>query len=195
MFTIKGSLQKISLYAGFLEGVGYIIIVSTVLTWIVRWTQDRIFFLTNVDFWIPFLDRCLECLQTNSIHYLKEMSGPQRLLGFVADGISMAILITAIYYAIRLMRCFRHGEIFSLHTICLLKNISKLALLWALYGPINIFIMSNFVLTTSPEQRALTMAFATDDVILKLIFFGFFFVIALMMQEGYRLKSEQDLTV
>lgn len=196
MFMLNTFKEKISFYALLLEAIGFIIMVSTVLTWIVRWTQDKIFFLKEVKFWIPFMDRCIECLQSDSIHYLKAMPLSHRLSGFLADGVTMAIIVAAIYCAICLMRCFRGGEIFSSQTIALLNKLSKLTLLWAFYGPINVFIMSKIAFySATSEQRTLAMAFATDDAIIKLVFFGFFLVIALMMQEGYRLKNEQDLTV
>lgn len=196
MFKPKNITEKISLYALLLEILGIIIILSTMLTLIVRWTQDKILFLQDVDFWIPFLDRCIECLQTNSIHYLQALSLYQRMLGFLTDGVTMLIVVSAIYCAIRLMRLFRLGIIFSLETVGLLRNISKLALLWALYSPINVYIMNKIAFhTTHAAEQKLIMAYVTDDVILKLVFFGFILVISLMMQEGYRLKHEQDLTV
>lgn len=195
MFKTKNSLQKISFYAYWLEKCSMFLMLPLMLTVLVRWTQDKIPLLKDMDFWIPYIDRDNVLSYSNSLHYLNNMPPMDRVFGFLLDGVTMVILMAALFYSILLMHCFRNGEIFSVKTISLLRRVNILVLLWAAYTPIHCLLMGMVAFHENTEQRALSMAYATDDALMKLLLFGFILVITLIMREGYRLQNEQDLTV
>ncbi len=197
MFKKKNSMQKISFYAGLLEKVIIFLMGALVITFIAKWTQDKIPVLKDLNFWYPSsVNRDpITSFQVDSLHYLREMSLRNRVLGFIAEGGLLMLVLIGLFSCVKLMRYFKSGEIFSLRTISLLRKISMLALVWAVYSPINTLLLSVIAFHENTEQRGLSMAYASDDAMIKLLFFGFLLVITLMLQEGYHLKSEQDLTV
>ncbi len=159
--------------------------------------QDKIPVLKDLNFWYPSsVNRDpIASFQVDSLHYLREMPLGNRVLGFIAEGGLLALVLIGLFSCMKLMRYFKSGEIFSLRTISLLRKISMLALVWAVYSPLNTLLLSVIAFHENTEQRGLSMAYASDDAMIKLLFFGFLLVITLMLQEGYHLKSEQDLTV
>ncbi len=189
-------MQKITFYAGWMEKISIFLMPITVITLIMRWTQDKIPVLKNMNFWLPYMDRNnISSMCPDSLNFLRNISFEHRVIGFLVESITMVIVLAALFYCIKLMRCFYKGEIFSLTTVSLLRKMSKLALLWAIYTPICGLLLSVFVFHETAETTALSLGYAVDNAIIKLLIFGFFLVISLMMQEGFRLKSEQDLTV
>ncbi len=197
MFKTKNSMQKISFYAGWLEKAIILLMINLLIVFIARWTQDKIPVLKDLNFWFPWpLNRDpITSFQVDSLHYLREMPFSNKVLGFIAEGGLLVLVLIGLFSCVRLMRYFKSGEIFSLRTISLLRKISMLALVWAVYSPINTLLLSVIAFHENTEQRGLSMAYASDDALIKLLFFGFLLVITLMLQEGYHLKSEQDLTV
>ena len=151
----------------------------------------------DLAFWFPtaISREPISHMQVNSLHFLREMSFANRAIGFIGEGGLVAVVLTALFFSIKLMHYFKNGEIFSLRTISLLRKISTLALIWAIYAPMITILLSVIAFHETTEQRGLSIAYASDDAFIKLIFFGFLLVITLMLQEGYYLKSEQDLTV
>ena len=84
---------------------------------------------------------------------------------------------------------------FSRNVFSLFRKISRIALAWAIYGPVKSIIMS-LVLTihNPPGSRIVSLTVSSNDII-NIFIVGFFFVITSLMYEGYKLKNEQDLTV
>lgn len=190
-------MQKISFYGGLLEKAIMYGMIALVLTYIAKWTQDLIPVLKNLTFWLPSpVGRDpISNSQVNSLHYLRELPVINRVICFIVEGGLLAIVMSGLFHCMRLMHYFKNGEIFSLRTIALLGNVSKLALIWALYSPFNTIVQSMLAFHETIDQRSLSIAYASDDACIKLVFFGFLLVLTLMLQEGYYLKSEQDLTV
>lgn len=197
MFKAQNSMQKISFYANLLEKAIIYIMIAVVITFVVGWIQDKIPVLRDLTFWLPTgISRGpISSLQVDSLHYLREMSFANRAIGFIAEGGLVAVVLTGLFFCIKLMRYFKNGEIFSLRTISLLRKISVLALIWAIYAPMITLLLSAIAFHETTEQRSLSIAYATDGAFIMLLFFGFLLVLTLMLQEGYYLKSEQDLTV
>lgn len=191
----KINYSSIAYYARIMEKFCMVLMASAVFTLLIRWTQDINPLLKNMGgFWLPYLDRNMYPT-SNSLQHLISMTLGRRFAGFLLDGITMTIVLLGLYCCVKLMRSFQKGDIFSEETITQLANISKVALLWALYGPINVLMMGIIAFLATPEQHAWALGYAVDDSIVKLVFFAFFFVLTLMMREGYRLKREEELTV
>ncbi len=195
MFNTKTSPEKITWYANLLEKISIFFMAGTTLSLILRWTQDKIPFIKNVNFWVPALDRSnLSLMEIDSLNYLRDMSLFERFLGFSIEGISLLIVLSGLYCCLRLMRCFRQGELFSLHTVSLLSILTKLSFAWAVYTPLSTYFLGKLVHETG-EVKALSLAYSIDETSVKLLPFGFLFVLTLIMKEGYRLKHDQELTI
>lgn len=118
-----------------------------------------------------------------------------RLAGLFVDSVGIIVLIFGLISFVRLMRCFQNGEIFSQSAITHLQRITKIALIWALYTPINGSLLSIIMsLQNPPGQRLITVTFWLHDVI-NIFIFGLFVIIVSIMKEGSRLQQEQDLTI
>lgn len=118
-----------------------------------------------------------------------------RALGASIDAISFGLFFWGAFLFIKLLRCYRQGEIFSANTLFLFNKISRVAFAWTLYSPVK-FTLLNLILTLQNPvgQRELAIAFSSNDVI-NIFTVGFFLILTSLMHEGYMLKHEQDLTV
>ncbi|MDR3647035.1 MAG: DUF2975 domain-containing protein [Candidatus Babeliales bacterium] len=119
----------------------------------------------------------------------------QKIMGFFVSGISTGLLIFALFLIIKLMKYMQNNEYFSLHTIALLKRITKIALIYAIYTPISNTILSLITSFNNPVgQRTITLTFGSAEI-LNIIIFCFMFLIMTIFQKGYELKHEQELTI
>lgn len=119
----------------------------------------------------------------------------QKLLGFFVSSISTVLLISGLILIIQLMKCIQNNEYFSLNTISLLKMITKVAFVYAIYAPLCSSMLT--VITTLnnlPGQRMISLTFGSSEI-LNIMIFCFMFLIMTMFQKGYELKHEQELTI
>ena len=118
-----------------------------------------------------------------------------RLFGLIVDGIAFGIVCAGGLFFYRLLKRFQTGEFFSSEVIQLLHTLSRIALCWVLYYSLRKILLS--VITTlhkGPGNRVLSVEFSTGDIINIFIFICFVLITALI-QEGSKLKKEQDLTI
>ncbi len=188
-------MKKISFYAFWLEKICIFFMAFLPIQLIIRWTQDKIPFLKQANVWIPSLDYPAGSISVDSLYYLQKMTFLERFIGFFIDLGTVIIVMGGLYVCAQLMQNFRAGEIFSFQTISRLRTLTTLALVWTGYSLLNVLMMTSIILNETPEQVALSMGYATDSAFIKAVFFGFLLIITIIMQEGFRLKSEQDLTI
>lgn len=119
----------------------------------------------------------------------------QKISGFIIESISSAIFIFSLVLIVQLMNYIQNNEYFSQNTILLLKKISKLALIYAIYKPISSTILS--VITTinnKPGERIISLTIGSDEI-WNIMIFCFMFIIVTILQRGYEIKHEQELTI
>ena len=131
----------------------------------------------------------------NWIKELSHMSFVQKVIGFVIDGFGLFILCMGIIAFNKLMKLLKSQIIFTSESIQLLSNLSKLALSWALYSPMRGTLLS-LVTTIHKEagNRIISAQFGLKDMI-NIFVFVCIILITTLMQEGLKLKKEQDLTI
>lgn len=126
---------------------------------------------------------------------LSDLTNIQRLLGWLVDSVSVSIFLYGVYIFKKLMQAFKHEQYFSLQVVELLNRLSKTALVWTLYSPINGMLMS---LVTSLHKgvgnRVLIMSIGSSDFI-HLFFLGVLVLLTAIIYEGYQLKQEADVTI
>jgi len=118
-----------------------------------------------------------------------------KLLAMMVEGVSVALLLIGCIYFFKLLDFYSKGEFFSKNVLGYYRKILWTAFLWTLYGPIKLTILS--ILTTinnPPGQRTLSVILGSEDL-LHILIVGSLLVINLLMQEAFKLKQEQDLTV
>jgi len=134
---------------------------------------------------------------SNTIQDALLMPLSHRLMALFVSCISLAILCRGIIVFNRLMQSFYQGELFSQATAQQLHTLSKVALAWAVYTPIQSTLLG--LITTlhhgiGKKMITLSISFGTHDMI-NLMVFGAFVLATGLIQEGSKLKQEQDLTV
>ncbi len=183
-------MKNLQSYARFLEIFCMIIIMPlTLLTFIFRWMPSEIARQayespTGVFYTLYLSPFSLETVSTLS-----------RLFAAFFDGISFILFFAGCIYFIKLLRCYRRGELFSANTLLLFKKISRIVFVWTVYSPIK-FTFINLILTFHRPvgQRELAIALSPNDIV-NIFIVGFFLIMTSLMHEAYTLKHEQDLTV
>lgn len=184
-------MKNIKWYANLLKILCYILVPLLTIGFIMKWWFfEKIYYIPNESAaYAKYFGEHFDLLNLPVNNLLI------RILGFLIDGVAFFILIWGFITLIKLMNYFSKGEIFSQQTINLFSRLSKLAFTWAIYTPIkDSFITTIMSLQNPPGHRIIQFAFTSSDIF-NIFIFGFFVVISLIMQEGYKLKSEQDLTV
>jgi len=118
-----------------------------------------------------------------------------RLLAAAIEGISVILLTYGIVYFIKLLSNYCKGELFSEEIILCYRKIMWAALAWTIYNPLSLMILS--IVTTinnPPGQRIISLTLQGKDIF-HIFIVGSFLIINSLMQEAYKLKREQDLTV
>jgi hypothetical protein len=183
-------MKNIKVYARRLEVFSYLLLPVLVVRVLLKWFCDSVSGMDTLFFSYNGSAQPFE-----SIKNLSEIPMLHRILGLLFDGASVALLIGGLVGIAQLMRCFQSGDIFSVRTTTLLHKISKLALCWAVYTPINYMLLSLVTTLHNPVgQRAISVSFGSNDIV-NIFVFGFFMIILSLMQEACRLKQDQDLTV
>lgn len=117
------------------------------------------------------------------------------IIGMLVDGVSISLLLMALYVVFKLMDRLSNYEFFSQKTVFMLSHISRIMLLWALYAPINRTLLSLITtLHNKAGDRVITVSFGAGDLT-NILIIGFLMLTSMMLSDGYRLKQDQDLTV
>jgi hypothetical protein len=131
-------------------------------------------------------------MQIVKISYLPIVT---RILGLIVDGVSVGLFVYGCLYFIRVLRCYRRGEIFSDATLDSFKKLSRAAFAWTLYNPINYTLLTLITTIHNPVgKRILAFSIGSQDV-MNIFILGVFYTLTSLMHEGYMLKKEQDLTI
>jgi hypothetical protein len=118
-----------------------------------------------------------------------------RIFGGLVDAFSLILFCWGAYHFIRLLRCYRNGELFTQKTIYHFVLLSRIAFAWTLYNPIKLMLLTVITSCFNPAgQRTIAIGVTAGDIV-NIFMVGLFFVIASLMQEAARLQDEHDLTV
>ncbi len=213
---------KIQKYARWNETAAKILMCFSVSNWIAKWFFDWVLFYSlylfenlDVSKYKSFADvlekfpkeqlggvnLCDIAMQADTgsswigIANLAKLSWTSRLVGFLADGVSVGILIIGFYLFIKLMKQLKTGSLFSIDVIELLNKIAKVIFWFALYTPINRTIVSLLVAFSHPVGQRFWIATFNFNDILTLAASWFFVILTSVMRESQQLKEEHDTTV
>lgn len=118
-----------------------------------------------------------------------------RCLFFILESVPALCVMLILWNFLKILECYRQKSFFCPQVIQRLKNINVGALVWALYGLFfETFASLLFSAFRPAGQRCIAVAIGHENVAY------FFFVLILFMilhliQEAYKLKTEQDLVV
>lgn len=174
-------MNKIRRYAGWLEIISWILVPIIIISFLAKWFMGNWAYIFGEDWWFVAPQAALP--------------GVSRFSIFIIEAISVAIFLVGLIIFIKVLRCFKRGELFSPRTVMLFNRMSKLALARAIYAPIaNIALSLLSTLHNPPGQRMLEFTLSTDDL-MNILVCIFFLVITSVIQEGSFLQEEHDLTV
>ena len=124
-----------------------------------------------------------------------ELSVPLMLVGFLVSLLPLSVLLYGLLNLRRLFSDYSRGEIFAPGHLLLFRKMAKSIAFCVFFSVIYESAKSVlFSLGNPPGQRVLEIGFSSDKVFV-LLFCGIIWVIAWIMDEGYRLSEENRLTV
>jgi hypothetical protein len=126
---------------------------------------------------------------------LSKLSLTSRILGFLCEGISIAILVIGFWLFIQLMAQFKKGSIFSIGVSELLSKLAKVIFWFALYVPVQRTILTLIMTFQNPPGQRIFMTSITLNDIFIFAASWFFMILTSLMYEGHKLQEDQDLTV
>ncbi len=189
---MKGTeMNHIQRYARWLEIISWALVPIIIMSFVAKWFLGGWAYVFGGGWWFRTgvgNEVSVEVTQTL-------VPGSSRFTILALEGISVAIFLAGLITFIKVLRCFKRGEVFSPKTVTLFNMMSKLALMRAIYAPLATMALS--VITTlhnPPGQRMLELTLSTDDL-MNILICIFFLVITSVIQEGSFLKEEHDLTV
>jgi hypothetical protein len=126
---------------------------------------------------------------------LSKLSLTSRILGFLFEGISIAILVIGFWLFIQLMAQFKKGSIFSIGVSELLSKLAKVIFWFALYVPVQRTILTLIMTFQNPPgQRFFMVSITVSDVFIFAVSY-FFVLLTSLMHESSKLQEDHDLTV
>ncbi len=173
-------MNKIQFYASVLQITSVCFIVVTAIFHLLVWFTD----LQNNQLYVAARYSFDGEMAVNTLSLF------QRGLGFLVELGAFFIAVAGILTFNTLMQRFKGGEFFSHSIVQLLNRLSRIALCWALYNPIKQMLLSLII----TRAHSITLCISASDIINSFIF-SIFVVVTLLMQEGLKLRHEQDLTV
>lgn len=118
-----------------------------------------------------------------------------RILFFILESAPAVCFMLAIWYFLKLLEYYRRKVFFSVEVIQLLKKISAIALFWATYSLLFETLVSILFSAFKPAgQRCIAVCIGYENVTYFFLVFILFMILHLI-QEAYKLKTEQDLVV
>jgi hypothetical protein len=186
-------MTTIKRYSYLLEILGILAIFCTIGSFIAKWSyllgaysSSNFFTRMVAQEYAPFLTPSL----------LTKKFLLTDIAALLVDAIAPLLLIIAISCFIKLLHYYRASDnIFSTEALTRYKKVCRYALLWTLYNPINSMLLTLLLtLSNPPGHRFCQITLGSDDVAHAFIV-GFFYFVALIMQEAATIKNEIDLTV
>lgn len=150
----------------------------------------------NALVWL-FINRLPDEAQNNILpHYVRlPLPAQARLLGFMVSMLPSGVAMYGSWAMVRLFRLYEAGQIFREANVRCFRDISRTLMIWCVVRFISDPLMSiALTLHHPPGQRMLVLSLRSADITALLV--GFVMaVIAWAMEEGRKLREEQDLTV
>lgn len=187
-------MANIQSYTRWLQIISVIFAVFLFGEIFVRWFFGSFFGLSSGPVYDLYLRGCYS-FDCTWFRELSHMSFIQKILGFIVDAIGLGILSGGIIAFNQLLKYLRTGIFFTTDIVHSLGTLSKFALGWALYTPLKTTLLS--IITTlhkGPGNRLISFEFGIKDMI-NIFIFVCVIIITAFMQEGLKLKKEQDLTI
>lgn len=126
---------------------------------------------------------------------LHTLSPSEKLFGFIASCIPLAIILFILYSLIKLFRLYEQAEIFSLNNVRYIRNIGYALFIGQLIQPFYQFLMGIILTMHNPKGHRYA-AFTFDQTNISILLMGLLMIlISWIMAEGCRLREEQQLTV
>lgn len=183
MNTLSGHTKLLE-YASFI--CAFAMICVTCSKWLLGWIP-----VSSPDlacFWLQY-----ETSTGSFLHTLPILPLVPRLLGLLVDSIAVGLACTGIVHVVRLCRLVRTGDFFSSRVVQQFHTLTLLALAWTLYHPIHSMLLS-IITSLGKTPHVLAIGIGTDDVV-NIIIVSVVALLTKLVQEGAKLKQEQDLTV
>ena len=122
-------------------------------------------------------------------------SWAQKISGFIVEAVASALIVYGCAQVIRLMQYMKQQKYFTKQTLVIMKKITQTALAYTIYEIVSNCAL-NFItsLHHAPGQRVIALSFGSSDVINILVFCSMVLMVT-MMQKGYELQHEQELTI
>lgn len=123
------------------------------------------------------------------------LSASEKLQGFLVSMPSLSIGLLALYFLIKVFRCYERSEIFSLNIVHYLRNIGYLLLAGQFVGLVREGVLG-WVLTrhNPPGHGMAVLSFSQTNLGIILVAL-LVILMSWIMAEGLKLKEEQQLTV
>lgn len=182
-------MKSIKSYARFLDLFSkFFLIPGLIAIFLFKWIFDG----------VPGFEKTYNCFMGFSYSWESNISSMpilSRCLGMIVDGVSYGLIIWGFVVLLKLLGYYRRGNVFSLETFSLFRQLSRIALIYTIYDFLNNMLMSLIsTMYNAPGERMLSASIGSGDI-QNIFIVACFFVITSLMYEGYKLKKEQDLTV
>lgn len=130
-----------------------------------------------------------------SLHIDYTMTSGIKVLGFLANMLTVGTAMVMLYFLIRLFRNYERHQIFSLANVRIIRNVGYTLIIWQILIPIQQALLS-VVLTwkNGPGERILAANFSSNNIAVILIA-CIVILISWIMAEGHKLQEEHEYTV
>ena len=126
---------------------------------------------------------------------LETLTISQKLVVFSLEGVSTVLLLIAAWNFLKILKLYKTGHYFSKEVIILLKKCNIIILAWAVYEVLLDTLTSITILLFSPEGLRRVIVSVKDSDLLHFFMVLILFLFLQLIQEAYKIKSEQDLVV
>lgn len=194
IFYERYHVNKLKIYSLIVKGASSLLMLVAVLGFYIRWIAGVS--ALQLQFLHQAYANLFGIFQNDSVlANIQSMPWWSWIVGMFVDGVSLSLLIMALYMVLKLMDRLNNHEFFSQKTVCTLSHISRIMLLWAVYAPVNRTLFSLITtLHNKAGDRVITVSFGAGDLT-NILIIGFLMLTSMMLSDGYRLKQDQDLTV
>lgn len=177
IISLSSLLKKITAYV-----IVPIIIIMRFLSW------NKIY-ANKIYFAYQEIQQCMVELDVSSLPTLG------RVLFFILESVPAACFMIAIWYFLKVLEYYRRKIFFSAEVIQLLKKISIIGLIWAVYALFFETLASILISAFKPVgQRCIAVCIGHENITYFFLVIILFMILHLI-QEAYKLKTEQDLVV
>lgn len=186
-FQFLGEFMKFSTLSTLIKNITLYLILPLII--IMRSLSWNKIYANKIYFAYKEIQNCMVELDVSSLPTVG------RILFFILESIPAICFMIAIWYFLKLLECYRRKIFFSLEVIQLLKKISIIALIWAMYALFFETLVSLLISAFKPAgQRCIAICIGHENVTYFFLVFILFMILHLI-QEAYKLKTEQDLVV